>query len=135
MTLEQRVLRLERSCRQWRLACAAALLGAFVMGAAPKSPPPGDGDFANLTANHLTIRNPAGGPALEITADEKQTSLQINNPPVGTSAILVVGKEGANLFLNRITAKGAVNASVGVDDVSGGIALKNADGKTKDLEP
>jgi hypothetical protein len=157
-TLEQRVERLERSSRRWRAGCIATIIisaSAFLFGAdakpavpapaapAPVAPVPAaaaapaqlpNGDFDHLTAADLTIGT-AGGPALTVLSDKNQTSLSITDAKLSTSAVLVVSKDGANVLLSKQTPKGMTRASLGVDDQSGTIDVKDVTGKTKEIEP
>jgi hypothetical protein len=132
-TLEQRVDRLERSSRRWRLGFFAAVGGAAILGATTTKPAPPDAAFANLTATHLSIKNPAGGPEFSVVANGSQTFLQIGS--LASSAIIVVDKDGANVLMNHSSPKGVTFATLGVDDTSGSVGLRDASAKTKELEP
>jgi hypothetical protein len=155
-TLEQRVEHLERSSRRWRAGCIATVIvaaAAFLMGAdAPPAAPAAapapaavpaqaaagqlpNGNFGHLTATDLTITSGAGGPALTVLSDKNQTSLSITDANLSTTAVLVVSNAGANILLTKQTPKGITRASLGVDDQSGTIDVKDVTGKTKEIEP
>jgi len=146
VTLEQRVMHLEQSCRRWQmlamfgLTLSITLLAwaihwpAHITNAATAVTNPADGTFARITAKQLVVQDD-NGPAFSVLADKNQASMQISDAAGNNIAVLMLGKDGANLILSRQTKNGMSNASIGVDDLSGAIAVRGVDGKSKDLLP
>jgi hypothetical protein len=133
-TLEQRVERLERSCRRWRLGfLILAVVGAI--GAAAKPNPPADAQFAHLTVQRLTIRTQPDGAFISATCDKDRASITIASPVSSTLVSLVAQKDSANLLMSRNTDKGMASAALGADAQSGFVNLRTSDGKNKEIEP
>ena len=131
-TLEQRVERLERSCRRWRLGFLVLL---SVAGAGAAEGNLKDAQFANLTVQSLTIRSQPAGPFLKALCDDSGAYIKMASPGSGSLLALVADKTSANLYLSRITDKGSTSATLSSDDVSGLVNLRTADGKNKEIEP
>jgi len=145
LTLEQRITRLEKSCRRWRMLAIFGLMVSITLLAcaihwpanaanAANNPPPADSAFARLTAKQLVVQDD-NGPAFTVLADKNQASMQITDAAGNNLAVLMLGKDGANLILSRQTKNGMANATIGVDDLSGSVAVRGVDGKSKDLLP
>lgn len=136
-TLEQRVERLERSCRRWRrgflTVCIAAAVAA--VGGASKPPAPADAEFGHLTVQGLTVRNQPGGALLLISCDGDQASIQLASPAAMSSVSLIARKDAAHVFVARNSDKGITSATISADDQSGLIDVRNAGGKNKEIEP
>jgi hypothetical protein len=135
-TLEQRVERLERSCRRWRLGflvMVMAMVGAA--GATSNPTAPLDAQFAHLTVQSLAIRSQPNGPFVSVSCDNDRASITLSSPTAPSVIALVAKPDSANLFLSRKGAKGIVSAAVSADQQSGFLDLRNADGKDKELEP
>ncbi|MGD0768052.1 MAG: hypothetical protein ABSB42_07635 [Tepidisphaeraceae bacterium] len=135
-TLEQRVERLERSCRRWRLGFLVMVMAA--VGAAGAAAAPGglaDAQFAHLTVQGLTIRSQPNGPFISASCDNDRASITLSSPTAPSVIALVARPESADLFLSRKGPKGIVSAAVSADQQSGFLDLRNADGKDKELEP
>ena len=132
-TLEQRVERLERSCRRWRIGFLVLLL-ATAIGAA-KIIPPADAEFANLTVQSLTIRTPGNPAMLLASCDKDQASLKLISPTTPTVISLIAQKDSASLFLSRNTPAGLSSATVSADQRSGFIDVRTTQGKDREIEP
>jgi hypothetical protein len=132
-TLEQRVERLEQSCRRWRLGFLI-LLAIAAAGAAIDSEAR-DAQFANLTVQSLTIRNHSGGAFLTASCDADQASIKMVSADSRTLVALTAQKDSADLYLSRNTDKGSTSATLSSDNVSGLVNLRTADGKNKEIEP
>lgn len=137
-TLEQRVERLERSCRRWQLGflilAAIGLTGAATMpspngGAVP------DAQFAHLTVKSLTIRGEQGGAFLSAGSDKSRAWIKLASPVAGTVVAIVADAAAANVFLSHSNEKGLSSAAVSADKQSGIIDLQTAAGKSKEIEP
>ena len=133
-TLEQRVERLERSCRRWRLGFLI-LSAAGVAGMAAQPNPPADGQFAHLTVQSLTIRSQADGAFISASCDKDVASIKLASPAAETLVALVAQKDSANLLVSRNTAKGLSSSGLSADGQSGFVDLRSADGKNKEIEP
>jgi hypothetical protein len=133
-TLEQRVERLERSCRRWRLGFLI-LAAVGVLGMAAQPNPPADGRFAHLTVQSLTIRSQPDGAFISASCDKDVSSIKLASPGAATLVALVAQKDSANLFVSRNTAKGLSSCGVSADGESGFVDLRTADGKNKEIEP
>ncbi len=59
-TLEERVERLERSCRRWRLGFLTVIIAAVAVGASKPNTPP-DAEFGNVTVQSLKVRTQVDG--------------------------------------------------------------------------
>lgn len=132
-TLEQRVERLERSCRRWRLGFLVVVAIAVVGAAAPPNPPP-DAQFGHLTVQSLTVRSAAGGPFIHATCDKDQASLKVSSPASQT-LIDLVARNSADVLVSRSTGKGLSSASLTADQETGSMELRNVTGKDKEIEP
>jgi hypothetical protein len=133
-TLEQRVERLERSSRRWKMAFLA-LAAIAVGGAAAKPPPPPDAQFGHLTVQSLSIRSDAGGPFVSASCDKDRASIKLMSPAAQTLIALTADKNAANLIVSRNTANGASSANLIADQQSGFIDLHDPTGKSKEVEP
>jgi len=133
-TLEQRVERLERSCRRWRLGFLI-LLAAGVAGAAAEPVAPVDGQFAHLTVQKLTVRSQANGAFFSVTCDADRGLIKLASPGAGTLVAIEARKDDANMFVSRNTEKGLSSAGISADGQSGFVDLRTADGKNKEIEP
>ena len=131
-TLEQRVERLERSCRRWRLGFLI-LLSVAAAGAAEGNLK--DAEFANVTVQSLTIRNQPAGPFLKALCDDSGAYIKMASADSRTLVALIAQKDSADLYLSRNTDKGSTSATLSSDDVSGLVNLRTADGKNKEIEP
>jgi hypothetical protein len=132
-TLEQRVERLERSCRRWRLGflIVAALA---VAGAANGANPPPDAQFGHLTVQSLTVRATAGGPFIHASCDKDQASLKVSSP--GSQTLIdLVAHNSADVLVSRSTGKGLSSASLTADQETGAMDLRDVTGKDKEVEP
>jgi hypothetical protein len=133
-TLEQRVGRLERSCRRWRLGfLMISVMGVAGMAAQPSLPV--DAKFAHLTVQSLTIRTQPDGAFISASCDKDVSSIKLASPSAATVVALFAQKDSANLFVSRNTAKGLSSSGLGADDESGFVDLRTADGKNKEIEP
>jgi len=133
-TLEERVERLERSCRRWRLGfLIVTVVGMAGMTAQPN--PPADAKFAHLTVQSLTIRTQPDGAFISASCDKDESSIKLASPSAATVVALLAQKDSANLFVSRNTAKGLSSSGLGADDESGFVDLRTADGKNKEIEP
>jgi hypothetical protein len=135
-TLEQRVERLERSCRRWRMGFLFLLL-VSAMGAQKLAMvvQPADAEFAHLTVQSLTVRTPGNGAMLLASCDKDQASLKLISPAAETAIALIAQKDSANLFLSRNTPAGLSSATLSADQRSGFIDVRTAQGKDKEIEP
>lgn len=133
-TLEQRVERLERSSRRWRLGCFL-LIAAGLAGAAAQPNPLPDGQFAHLTAQRLTIRNRVGGAFLSASCDDDKASITLSSPASPTVVRLIAGTDHADLLLSHMGNKGLCSAAVSVDENSGFVDLRDVTGKNKEYDP
>src|ERR1700688_1150255 len=97
-TLEQRIERLERSCRRWRLGFLILAVSAAI-GAAAKPSPPADAQFAHLTVQRLTIRTQPDGAFISATSDKDRASITIASPATSTLVSVVAQKDSANLMM------------------------------------
>jgi hypothetical protein len=137
-TLEQRVERLERSCRRWRLGFLVVVVGAVAVGAARPNAGPNaapDAEFGNLTVRSLKVRSQVDGALLWMACDQDQASIKMASPGSASSVVLVAQKDSANVFVSRNTGKAFTTASLSTDDQSGFIDVRNAAGKDKEFEP
>ncbi|MGD0464100.1 MAG: hypothetical protein ABSB74_16585 [Tepidisphaeraceae bacterium] len=133
-TLEQRVERLERSCRRWRWGFLTVLVAAVAVGAS-KPQTPADAEFGNLTVQSLTVRKQADGALLWMTCDKDEASIKLASAGSATSVALIARKDSANVFVSRNTGKAITTASLGADEQSGFIDVRDADGKNREFEP
>jgi len=137
-TLEQRVERLERSCRHWRLGFLVMVMVMAAMGVAgaPAGPGgPADAQFGHLSVQTLTIRSQPNGPFVSASCDNDRASITLSSPAAPSVIALVARRDSADIFLSRKGEKGIANASISADQQSGFLDLRNADGKDKELEP
>jgi hypothetical protein len=132
-TLEQRVERLERSCRRWRLGflmmAVASLIGANV----PPKPAP-DAQFGHLIVQSLTVRAAAGGPFIHASCDNNQASLKVSSPASQT-LIDLVAHNSADVLVSRSTDKGLSSATLSADQESGIVDLHDVTGKDREVQP
>ncbi|HEX4053394.1 MAG TPA: hypothetical protein VHX86_03935 [Tepidisphaeraceae bacterium] len=136
-TLEQRVERLERSCRRWRRGFLTACIAAAAVGAGEASKPaaPPDAAFGHLTVQSLTVRNQPDGALLLMSCDRNRASIQLASPAATSSVSLIAAKGGAHVFVACNSANGITSSSMSADDQSGLIDVRNAAGKNKEIEP
>jgi hypothetical protein len=133
-TLEERVERLERSCRRWRLGFLTAIIAAVAVGASKPNTPP-DAEFGNVTVQSLKVRTRVDGALLWMTCDKDQASIKLASPASATSIALVAQKDSANVFVSRTSGKAFTTASLSADEQSGFVDVRNAEGKNKEFEP
>ncbi len=136
-TLEQRVERLERSCRRWRLGFLVVVVAAVAVGAARPNAGPNaapDAEFGDLTVRSLKVRTAVDGALLWMTCDKDQASIKMASPGSTSSVALIAQKDSANVFVSRNT-KAFTTASLSADDQSGFVDVRNAAGKDKEFEP
>ncbi len=133
-TLEQRVERLERSCRRWRWGFLTAILAAVAVGASKPSLP-ADAEFGNLTVQSLKVRTQADGALLWMTCGKDEASIKLASPGSATSVALLAQKDSANVFVSRNVGKVFTTASLSADEQSGFIDVRNAAGKSSEFEP
>jgi hypothetical protein len=133
-TLEQRVERLERSCRRWRLGFLI-LLAAGAAAAATAPSPLTDAKFGHLTVQSLTIRSQPTGAFISASCDKDVAWIKLASPAAATLVAIVAQKDSANLFVSRNTAKGLSSSALSADGESGFVDLRSADGKNKEIEP
>jgi hypothetical protein len=133
-TLEQRVERLERSCRRWRIGFLVAVVAAVAVGASKPGSPP-DAEFGNVTVQSLKVRTAVDGALLWMTCDKDQASIKMASPASATSVALIAQKDSANVFVSRNTGKAFTTATLSADDQSGFVDVRNAAGKDKEIEP
>jgi hypothetical protein len=131
-TLEQRIERLERSCRRWRWGFLIVCIAAITVGA---SRPPADAEFGNLTVQSLTVRKQVDGALLWVTCDKDQASIKLATPGSATSIALIAQKDSANVFVSHNSPKVFTTATLSADEQSGFVDVRNAQGKNKELEP
>lgn len=131
-TLEQRVERLERSCRRWRLGFLI-LAAATVLGAAAKPAPAPDAQFGHLTVQSLTVRDQPGGPFIRAGCDDTQAFIKMDAPASQTFIALNAGKDSANVTVSRDMNRGLNSGSLTADDQSGSIDLHDVAGKDKEV--
>ena len=133
-TLEQRVERLERSCRRWRLG----FLILSVVGVA--------GTAGSRTRRWMAVCAFDGskpdrfeasrmGRLFRASCEKDVSSIKLASPAAATVVALVAQKDSANMFVSRNTAKGLSGSRAGADDESGFVDLRTADGKNKEIEP
>lgn len=141
-TLEQRVERLERSRRRWRLGFVAVVVlavGAKLLSMVlPSSPAqPQDAEFAHLTVQSLAIRGQPGGPVILETCDNDHASIRLAASTNAATVDITAKKDEADLFLSRSnsTTNTAASAALRVDDQTGTISVQNVAGKSKNIEP
>jgi hypothetical protein len=132
-TLEQRMERLERSCRRWRLAFVG-LAAAAAVGAVAR-PVVQDAQFAHLTVQKLTIRSQPDGAFLSAECGAEKAALTLAAPKSSTLVTLVADKDSANVAVSRGSNVGLGSASLGADGQSGFVNIRTADGKGKEIEP
>ena len=128
-TLQQRVERLERSCRRWRGGCVLICIAA--LAAAAINP---DAQFRHLTVQSLTVRNQPGGPVISISCDNDQASMHLSSPAAAAGVSLVAAKDLASVFVSR-NGRAITSATLSADDQSGAVDIRSADGKSRDIEP
>jgi hypothetical protein len=133
-TLEQRVERLERSCRRWRLGFVMAVLTAGAVGAAAPSAPT-DAEFSHLTVQSLEIRGRTGGPVILQTCDNDHASIRLAAAPSAPTVDITAQKDEADLFLWHANGNGSASADLRVDGQTGTISVQNAAGKSRNIEP
>lgn len=145
ITLEQRVARLEKSCRYWRMLAVLGAAGLIAVAASTMRRPamaadaanaanPTDAAFAHITARQLDVQD-GHGPVFSVLAEKEQASMRITDAAGNNMAVLMLDKDGTHLILSRQTKNGMSHASIGVDDLSGSVAVRGVDGKSKDLLP
>jgi len=135
-TLEQRVERLERSCRRWRLGFLLMVMAAAGVGGANAGPGGlADAQFGHLTVQSLAIRSQPNGPFVSASCDNDRASITLSSPAAPSVIALVAKRDSADLFLSCKGDKGLGSAAVSVDRQSGFLDLRNADGKDKEFEP
>jgi hypothetical protein len=133
-TLEQRVERLERSCRRWRLGFLVVVVAAVAVGASKPNAAP-DAEFGDLTVRSLKVRTAVDGALLWMTCDKDQASIKMASPGSASSVTLIAQKDSANVFVSRNGGKAFTTASLSADDQSGFVDVRNAAGKDKEFEP
>jgi len=133
-TLEQRIERLERSCRRWRLGFLTICIAAMAVGAS-KPDAPADAEFGNLTVQSLKVRTQVDGGLIWMTCDKDQASIKLATPASATSIALIAQKDSANVFASRNSGKAFTTATLSADGQSGFVDVRNADGKNKEFEP
>ena len=111
------------------------MAAAGVAGAAAKPGGPADAQFANLTVQSLTIRTEPDGAFVSAICDKDRASITLSSPAAPSVIALVAKQDSADLSLSRRDDKGVGSAAVGVDQRSGFVDLRSADGKDKELEP
>jgi hypothetical protein len=131
-TLQQRVERLERSCRRWRMGF---LLTCITAGALAAEKPPVDASFAHLTVQSMTVRGQPDGAAVLIACDKNQASIRLASPQAAAAVSLVAGNDAASVFVSRNSNQAITSATMSADDQSGLIDVHSADGKNKEIEP
>jgi hypothetical protein len=135
-TLEQRVERLERSCRRWRLGFLVMVMAAAGVAGAPAGPGrPPDAQFGHLSVQSLAIRSQPDGPFVSASCDSDRASITLSSPTAPSVIALVATPDSADILLSRKGEKGVASVSVSADQQSGSLDLRNADGKDKELEP
>ena len=132
-TLEQRVERLERSCRRWKLGCLL-LLAAGLIGAAAQPATLPDGQFSHLSAQSLSIHSHAGGAFITASCVNDRAAITLSSPSCPTVIRLVADKNSANVLVSQMTPKGLCSAAVSVDGTSGFIDLHDTSGKNKEYD-
>jgi hypothetical protein len=132
-TLEQRVERLERSCRRWRLAFLTAVIAAVAVGASKPAAPP-DAEFGNLTVQSLKVRTQVDGGLIWMTCDKDQASIKLASPASATSVALIAQKDSANVFASRNSGNAFTTATLSADDQSGFVDVRNAAGKSREFD-
>ena len=131
-TLEQRVERLERSCRRWRLGFLI-LAAATLVAATTKPASPPDAEFGHLTVHSLTVREQAGGPFIRAGCDDSQAFIKMASPVSKGVLVLLAGKNSSDVMVSRDTNKGLSSAALTADDQSGSVDLHNVAGKDKEV--
>jgi hypothetical protein len=136
-TLEQRVERLERSCRRWQLGFLIMLaVGGACAATTPGSPPPlADAQFGHLTVQSLTIRTQPDGAFISASCDKDRAAIKLASPSAGTLATVLADKDTANVIISQSTPKGLASAALSTDAQSGFVDVRSADGKDKEFEP
>lgn len=136
-TLEQRVERLEQSCRRWRLGFAMLLLvGGACAATVPTSPSPlADAQFGHLTVQSLTVRSQPGGAFLSANCDKDHATIHLASPAGSTLVTIAAQADGADVFLSQNTPQGLSTAALSADKQSGFVVLRSPDGKNKEYEP
>ena len=130
--LQQRVERLERSCRRWRGGCVLICIAA---AAAAAIKPPADAQFGHLTVQSLTVRDQPGGPVVMIRCDDGKASMHLSSSLAAAGVSLVAADDSASVFVSRNSNHAMTSATLSADDQSGVVDLRSADGKSKDIEP
>jgi hypothetical protein len=132
-TLEQRVERLERSSRRWRLAfCILAVVAA---GGAAVKPPAPDAQFGHLTVQSLSIRDQAGGPLISASSDKDGAAIKIISPTSQALVAIIADKDSGRVLVSKNNANGTSSANMIADQQSGFVDLHDPAGKGKELEP
>jgi len=133
-TLEQRVERLERSCRRWRLGFLILAVGGSLAAVAKPGPLP-DAQFDHLSVQSLTIRSQPDGAFISAICDKDRASITLASPAASTLVSMVAQKDSTHLLLSRKTDKGLGSAAIGADGQSGFVNLGASDGKDREIEP
>jgi hypothetical protein len=132
-TLEQRVERLERSSRRWRLAfCIVAVIAA---GGAAGKPPLQDAQFAHLTVQSLSIRDQAGGPLISASCDQGGAAIKIISPTSQALVAIIADKNSGSVLVSKNNTNGTSSANMIADQQSGFVDLHDPAGKSKEVEP
>lgn len=132
-TLEQRVERLERSCRRWKLGCLL-LIAAGLTGAAAQPAALPDGQFAHLSAQSIAIRSRGGGALITASCVNDKAAITLSSSTCPTVIRLMADKDSANVLVSQMTPKGLCSAAVSVDGTSGFIDLHDTSGKNKEYD-
>jgi hypothetical protein len=132
-TLEQRVERLERSCRRWKLGCLLLIAAAFTGAAAQPAALP-DGQFGHLSAQSISIRSRAGGAFITASCMNDKAAITLSSSTCPTVIRLMADKGSANVLVSQMTPKGLCSAAVSVDGNSGFIDLHDVSGKNKEYD-
>ena len=107
MTVEERLTKLERSCRRWRTACVVLLLcggAALATGAQPAPPPARPAAPAEIIqARRFELIDPHGQPAIVMQARDEGASLAVWGPDRQFATVLVSQPKKAALMLMKGT--------------------------------
>jgi hypothetical protein len=134
LTLEDRVARLERSCRRWRTAGVLLAIAAAAVGA-QKAIQPADARFGKITCRSLAIQDDATGGFLQASSGKDGASLRLFGPGGTTTVGITAQKDQATVLLSQLNPKGIPNAALSVDSESGAVSVGNSAGKSKEIEP
>jgi hypothetical protein len=127
MSIDERLLRLERSNRRWRAGCFGILLLMLIgfIVAAEKAPPPAE----IIQARRIEVIGPDGKAAIVMEAKPDSTSLAVWGPdhehaavlvakPDKTAMMLMKNKDAPEVFAEAVDQGGQIGVTDGRDQTT-----------------